>query len=237
MCFSAPVSFAVSAVLLPIGAYTLHCAFRQDRRYLALAAFPLLFGVQQVFEGLLWLALAMDDTSSWRFSALGFLFFAYLLWPFFVPLAANLIEPRPSRQRLFQAFMLVGLLFGMSLYLPLLLNPDWLTVSINRNSILYEPVLIYDGLVSRTAVRVFYAFVVAVPLLFSTVAALRRFGMLILLSVILSAAFFVYAFVSIWCFFAALLSLYVIVVLRQADEKPPEQDARMVPTHSLLRPR
>jgi len=217
MCFSASISFGVSAALLPVGAYCLHHAARHDRRYLALAAFPLLFSIQQAFEGWLWLALVPDGGTGLRPAALGFLFFAYLLWPFYVPLAANRVERHPGRRRAFRGFMLVGLLFGLSLYIPLLFQPGWLAVGIVQQSILYEPVLVYDGIVPRTGVRVFYAVIVTVPLLFTTVAALRRFGILLLSSVVVSAIFFVYAFVSIWCFFAALLSLYIVVVLHEKE--------------------
>lgn len=216
MCFSAPVSFAVSAVLIPIGVLTVNFALQNDRRFLALAAFPLLFGIQQAFEGWLWLALGSGTGADLRAAALGFLFFAYLLWPFLVPLAADRVESKPERRRIFRGFALVGLLFGLSLYVPLLLRSDWLVISISAQSILYEPVLIYDGYVSRTAVRVFYALIVATPLLFSTVASLRLFGVLILASVAISALFFLYAFVSIWCFFAALLSIYIIDVLKHS---------------------
>ncbi|MCB1772000.1 MAG: hypothetical protein KDI88_00165, partial [Gammaproteobacteria bacterium] len=148
--------------------------------------------------------------------ALAFLFFAYLLWPFLVPLAADRVEPKSGRRRVFRGFALVGLLFGLSLYVPLVLRPDWLVVSISAQSILYEPLLIYDGYISRTVIRAFYAIIVAVPLLFSTIAPLRLFGVLILLSVAISALFFLYAFVSIWCFFAAVLSLYIIDIIKQS---------------------
>ena len=220
MCFSAPASFGVSTALLPIGAFTLTYAMRHDRRYLALAAFPLLFSAQQGFEGVLWLSITAEGATGLTPSALGFLFFAYLLWPFFVPFAANRVETDPSRQGVFRWFTVIGLLFGLSLYLPLLINPEWLTVSLSRHSILYEPVLIYDGIVSRTVVRVFYAVLVSIPLLFSTVVSLRHFGIMIVISVIFSAVFFVYAFVSVWCFFAAVLSLYVVIVLRKGEKLP-----------------
>ena len=214
MCFSASVSFGVSAILLTTGAYTVNYALHNDRRYLALATFPLLFGIQQAFEGWLWLALATHDNTGTLISALGFLFFAYFLWPFYVPFAANRVEIDPQRQHIFRWFSLIGLAFGISLYLPLLFQPDWLVVNIIQHSISYEPVLIYEGIVSRTSVRFFYAMIVAAPLLFTTVVSLRRFGILILFSVVISAFFFLYAFVSIWCLFASLLSLYIVVVLR-----------------------
>ena len=215
MCFSASASFATAAVLVPVGVFAVTFALHNDKRYWALASFPLLFGAQQGIEGYFWLASVAEDAAGLRVSALGFLFFAYLFWLFFVPFAADRVEVQAQRKRLFRGFAFIGLMFGLSLYLPLLLYPDWLAVSIFRHSILYEPILIYDGIISRTTVRVVYAVIVSVPLLLSSVPSVRRFGVLVLVSVILSAVFFAYAFVSIWCFFAALLSLYVIVVLRE----------------------
>ena len=146
-------------------------------------------------------------------TAKGFLFFAYFLWPFFVPLAALLVEKNEVRRVLFKVFGITGFLFGASLYVPLLLYPEWVSIVTVKGSILYQTVLIYDEFVSRTAVRVFYAIIVAVPLLFSTVTTLRKFGILIFVSVVVSAMFFAYAFVSIWCFFAAILSAYVVYII------------------------
>lgn len=76
--------------------------------------------------------------------------------------------------------------------------------------------LIYDGYVSRTVIRVLYAMIVAIPLLFSMIASLRLFGVLILTFVAISALFFLYAFASIWCCFAAMLSLYNIDILKHS---------------------
>jgi len=213
MCFSATACFTTGAILLPIGIYSLAKAYQGNKNYLALAAFPLLFGLQQIIEGGLWLALEQRADIGVELTAKGFLFFAYFLWPFFVPLAALLLETNTLRRTLFKIFSFTGFLFGASLYVPLLLYPEWLSVMIVKGSILYQPVLIYDEIVSRTAVRVFYAIIVAVPLLFSTVATLRFFGILIFVSVAVSAAFFAYAFVSIWCFFAAILSAYVVYII------------------------
>ena len=213
MCFSATACFTTGAILVPTGIYTLVKAYQGDKRYLALAAFPLLFGLQQIIEGWLWLAFEQRVNLSIEITAIGYLLFAYFLWPFFVPLAALLVEKNASRKVLFKIFSLIGFLFGASLYVPLLINPEWLSVMMAKGSILYQPVLIYDGIVSRTAVRVFYAIIIAVPLLFSTVTSLRFFGILIFVSVAISAVFFAYAFVSIWCFFAAILSAYIVYII------------------------
>lgn len=217
MCFSATTSFAAGAILIPAGIYSLGKAYQGNKLYLALAAFPLLFGMQQVIEGGLWLALEQRVDLNIEMTATGYLFFAYFLWPFFVPLAALLIESDTRRKSLFMFFSFTGFLYGASLYVPLLLYPDWMSVTIIKDSILYQPVLIYDEIISRTAVRVFYAFIVAVPLLFSTVSTLRLFGVLIFISVAVSAVFFAYAFVSIWCLFAAILSAYVVYIVHREN--------------------
>ena len=104
MCFNAAASFAASAVLIPAGLHTLRIARAADARWLALAAFPLLFGVQQALEGVLWLALGdpLGDLVGVPPStlapplALGSLAFAYVLWPMLIPLAARSVESRPG---------------------------------------------------------------------------------------------------------------------------------------------
>lgn len=220
MCFSASACFGAGAVLVPTGLYSLTRAYKTNRRFLAFAAFPLLFGLQQIIEGSLWVALDNQSVTAIHIAATAFLFFAYFLWPFFVPLAALLVETCALRQRIFLVFSVVGFVFGASLYVPLLFYPDWLSVTTVKGSILYRPTLVYDELVSRTAVRVFYAFIVAIPLLFSSIKTVRYFGVLIFLSVALSVVYFRYAFVSVWCFFAAILSVYIVYVIhREARAK------------------
>ena len=53
MCFSATASFSVGAILLGLGTLTLKAARRPPE--LVLAAIPLLFAIQQLSEGVIWL--------------------------------------------------------------------------------------------------------------------------------------------------------------------------------------
>ena len=215
MCFSANASFAASAILAPMGLYTLARSFRLDKRYLLLAAYPLLFGIQQAAEGFEWLAIDAELSTDVITAALAFLFFAYFVWPLVVPLSAYFVEENRNRRVFFMLLSLVGGLYGFSLYFPLLLNDGWLAVQVVKGSILYEPVLIYDDLIPRTGLRIIYAAIIGLALLFSSVKTVRIFGVVILLSVIVGFLFFAYAFTSIWCFLAAILSLYVVYILRQ----------------------
>jgi conjugal transfer/entry exclusion protein len=53
MCFSAGASFGLGAGLLAAGAYCVPVSARRDQAWLPLALTPVLFGVQQIAEGLL----------------------------------------------------------------------------------------------------------------------------------------------------------------------------------------
>ena len=51
------------------------------------------------------------------------------------------------------------------------------------------------------------------PLILSENRKLRGFGWLILGALFLAKLIFYYAFISVWCFFAAIISTYVILEL------------------------
>ena len=207
--------FRGGGLLVPTGLWTLRSAWTQDRRLVGLASFPLLFGIQQASEGVLWRAIDRGDVAAQHGPALVFVFFAYLVWPALVPLAGTLAERDPGRRRLLAGLSAAGLALGLSLFVPLLIHGDWLGIGIAQASILYEPRLIWDGLVGHTPIRVVYAAIICGALLLSTDRNIRIFGGLITASVILGFVFAAYAFVSIWCFFAALISLWIVVVVRR----------------------
>jgi len=220
MCFSAPVSFAAAALLMPAGVYTLRLAWQSDRRLLWLAAFPMFFGVQQFIEGVLWLNLGGFYAEYTQASALGFLFFVYLFWPVFVPLAARALDERPLPRRILLALALGTGLLGALLYSSLLRGQAGLHISIVQHSIFYQHRPLFDLYLGDWVVRTIYALVVTLPLLASNAFALRIFGALTALSLALSALYFDHAFTSVWCFFAAILSLVLMRLLHAGAKQP-----------------
>lgn len=219
MCFSATASFATAAVILPVAAYTIGTALKTDRRYLGFAVFPLFFGLQQVLEGGLWIKIAQSDPAQSHLLALGFLFFAYLVWPFLVPFATFLIEPNKNKRAAFLTLSAFGLLLGLSLFVPLLFNPDWVPLRIVKHSIDYNSRLIWQGIVPYSVIRVIYAGIVCLPLLMSSDKHIRIFGVIITLSVIAGFAFAHYAFTSVWCFMAAIVSSYLLLVMADVSRR------------------
>ncbi len=192
---------------------------RTDRRYLGFAIFPLFFGIQQALEGGLWMEIGQVNPSRSHFFALGFLFFAYFVWPFLVPFAAFLIEPRRDRRVVFLVLSLFGFLLGLSLFVPLIFNPDWVPLRIVRHSIDYNSRLIWEGIVPYDVIRGVYASLVCVPLLFSSVKHFQIFGVMITLSVIAGFVFAQYAFTSVWCFMAAIVSSYLLFAMRSVRRR------------------
>ena len=215
MCFSAQASFIAGAGLIACSGLTISMAWQRGGRYLALASLPLFFGLQQVSEGFLWVSLNTHSGSPSVGAALTFLFFAYFFWPFWVPLSAALIETAPNRRLIFKGICGLGACLGLALYLPVLISPETLDIRQIRHSIQYGNLHVMPSEVAKTIARLIYALMICVPLVFSSDEALRGFGYLIILSVAFGFVFVSYAFTSIWCFIAAILSAYILLVLRR----------------------
>lgn len=218
MCFSATASFTTATILLPLGAYALLRTRRVKSPYWLFALYPLAFALQQAAEGWLWLALETRDPLATRTPALVFMFFSHLFWLFWVPFSTAMIEAQNSRRRLFFAISIVGALYGLSMYIPAVLYPDWLTLRLHERSIVYDVRLFYDQEVPRLLVRALYAVLVLLPLLASTHKEVRRFGVLIFVSVVIAYVYFAETFVSVWCYFAAVISIYVFFMLKQLNQ-------------------
>jgi Family of unknown function (DUF6629) len=217
MCFSAEASLAAGALLIPIGVYGVVVADRKDRTYLPLAITPLLFGIQQLCEAGVWFALGKGDTSLVKPLALTYLFFAIAFWPFWVPFSAAFIEGWRPKQWLFGGLAAVGFALGLLCYLPSALNYDeWLTVRIIDLSIEYDFGNAPASHIGASMIWQFlYLTAVTCPFLMSTDRRLRLFGLSIAVTAAFTQIHFRYAFISIWCFFAAWLSLHIGYVLHR----------------------
>ena len=223
MCFSAEASVGVAVALLPVGAYCLATAWRKDRTYLPLALIPMLFGLQQLCEARVWVALDRGDPDLARVPSLAFLFFALSLWPAWIPLAAAAIEPPGRRRRrlaLF-AFAACGLAVGLVYYVPAAADGDGLNPAVVGHSIRYD----FSAVpVTQSALwwvwPALYLAVVSVPPLVSRNRRLWPLGVAIVLLAAATYALFESAFASVWCVFAAILSLYLAYVLHRLPDRP-----------------
>jgi hypothetical protein len=213
MCFSALVSFTASAFLIPTGIYCMKTALTKDKEYLFLACLPLGFGIQQGFEGMVWLGLTSIDPHLIRFGSLGFLFFSHWFWLAWVPLSTFMLEHNRVIKKTIRWFIGIGILYGALMYVPLLINESWLSIATSYGSIDYQLKFLFNLPIPILFTPLFYTLVIILPLLISSDRNVRFFGILILASAVFSYLVLNYAFVSIWCLFAALLSCYVVYVV------------------------
>lgn len=203
MCFSAEASFTLGAGLAVIGIASLRN--RTSRAEIPLLAFPLIFAAQQGTEGILWLQLEAGNDGFWRtISTQGFLFYAEVVWPALVAPALYLIEPDPFRKKLMAYMIPYGAIVSLFLLAKMIASPY--EAAIVGHSIRYT-----TEFTSSTLSMAFYAFAVVFPLVISSRGLLVIFGSLVVLSLLITNAFYAHAAISVWCFFAALLSVIIYI--------------------------
>lgn len=209
MCFSAEASFTVAAVLLPAGALSMHRAYRTDRRYLAIAALPIMLGLQQLSEGFVWTAGTQRDVDWIERASLAYMFFTWLAWPVWVPVSVYFLEPA-SRKPAYLGFAIAGGMLGAVQYIPYFAHEGWLVTRFLPYAISYEGKEILDYIVTREVTYAIYVAVVVGPLLLSTDRDVKIFGVLVALVLTVTYFFFSYAYISVFCFGGALMSLYLV---------------------------
>ena len=63
---------------------------------------------------------------------------------------------QPLRKLPLLGFALAGLVFGLVLFVPHLVHPDWIDVRINRQSLAYEDTMFLDYLIPRWLTYLIY---------------------------------------------------------------------------------
>lgn len=217
MCFSAEASFTVGAVLLPAGAYCIKRALQLSIAYLPLAVIPVMFGIQQISEGLVWLGLARVDHSLVTNWGLVYLFFALVFWPCWVPCCVSFVDRRRTVKIIFATIAVLALAVTSMIYVPLLLQPEeWLRIETRHHSIQYDfssvPVL---GIMPGWVWHLLYLTTVMSPLLASPNRRFTAYCLLVGLAAAVSQLLFWYALASVWCMFAAVLSAQLCYIFYQ----------------------
>ena len=213
MCFSDEASFTVGIALIPAGVYCIWAAALKKPSFLGLAAVPLFFGMQQISEGFVWQAIHHEDPAQIRAASLVFLFFALAFWPFWFLFLGAVMEPQPKRRWMFIILSVLATGWFWVLFYPLLMDQVSLTTQVKHHSIqyLYDDLAIYH-FIPKTPLRVLYFLSVALPPLLGSESWGRIPGLVLGASALLAVVVFDYAFVSVWCFFAAALSIYCCVI-------------------------
>ena len=127
--------------------------------------------------------------------------------------SSYLTERNEGRKQLCFLLAILGFVFAVFLYVPVLLEPERINVSVLNLSIDYTVRTIYQVYIPLHIVTLIYGVFVLAPLLLSSDHAHRLLGMLIGISGFVTWVFFDLVFVSVWCYFSALISAYIIYII------------------------
>jgi hypothetical protein len=207
MCFSAEASFGAGIILLGIGAISMYKAASAPQR--VLACLPLLFSFQQFDEGLLWLTFSNSAYIRWQQIVIHvFLLFAQVLWPVLVPFSILLIEKDAVRKRVLRIILGTGIL--LATYLLYCLFTFDQTAAVSGHHIRYD--FSYPYTHSWYSGLLYFIPTVVSPLISSN-KKMRLIGIIILCSFTISKFFYGEYLISIWCYFAAVISVIVLIVI------------------------
>jgi hypothetical protein len=207
MCFSATADFTGSVVLGAVGIATLREV--KDRRELLLAAMPCLFALHEFVEGFVWMGL--DGTMSPQVAhnaGAAFVLYAQGILPFLLPLSVFLIEPTKRQRRRMLGFVILGGLLSLYLAWGLIAYP--LAISDQSHSIVYVNVITNTMLVA-----VLYVIATCGSLFFSGFGPLVELGWFNLVGLLVVAMVKRYAFTSVWCGYAAVVSVIIYFFFRR----------------------
>jgi hypothetical protein len=218
MCFSAAANFVGSGVLGVVGVVTLTKV--KHRRELLFAALPTLFAIHQFIEGFVWLGLdgTLSPTVTHNMGA-AYMLYAQGLLPFLLPFGVLLFEPDGRSRRRMLPFLVIGV--GTGLYILWALAAYPTQIYIRENSIVYV-----NQATNYTIVAILYLVATCGSLFFSKVKAMIVFGTANLAILLIVAAVKRYAFTSVWCAYAAVASVIVLVYFWRSSEERPLLYAR-----------
>lgn len=202
MCIAASVNFAASACIAAVGVLTLS-RVSQPRTTL-FATIPLLFALHQFAEGFVWLG--ADGVI--RPDAEGHLVFLFILYaqgilPLLMPFAVLLMEPPGKRRVIVAVLTLLGGAECAYVMYALVQYPS--TAIVEHHSLAYRN----PGTETFWVAGV-YIVVTCGALIASTHKVVRWFGLLNLVGVIATLVMARWAFTSIWCLYAAIVSCVLL---------------------------
>jgi hypothetical protein len=203
MCFSATTNFVGSGVLATVGVMTLTKV--KHPRELLFASLPTIFAIHQFIEGFVWLGL--DGYLSPRVTqdmGAAFVLYAQGLLPFLLPLSVMLFEASLKNRRRMLPFVIIGT--GTSLYMIWALIAYPLQISVRGNSIVY-----INTATNNPTLAILYVIATCGSLFFSKVKDMVLFGAANLTILLAVMAVKRYAFTSLWCAYAAIASIIILV--------------------------
>jgi len=213
MCFSASASFIGGGVITAVGVVTM--MKNNDRGRRLFASVPLIFGVQQISEGFVWVALqSQGNDVMLTISSYIFLLAAVVIWPTLIPLSVLMMEKAVRKRTTIKIFLATGVITSLYYAVGLILyNID---PQISSHHIKYV-----NNYPHELANIIFMAYILAtlVPFFISSVKRMWPLGTFMAASCVVTGIFYKEYLTSVWCFFAALISGFILWIIIEEEKK------------------
>lgn len=242
MCFSAGASFSAAAFLAVIG----FLSFKQaPARMKFFAMIPLFFALQQATEGLIWLLTAgiTPETKSplaiplimifkpittlvrkivlhqyYAFlqesATFIYLTFALVFWPTWIPFSLSIAETKKPRRNMLLALLAIGLSISGMLLAKLLI--EGVDVQVIKGHLIYTVPEIFHTVQLENLLL--YCLVTILPFFITSIKGTKMLGLALAGSATVTWYAWYTSFGSIWCFFAALLSVGILTIVHHKPD-------------------
>jgi hypothetical protein len=221
MCFSPDADAVVGGIVVVIGVDALRHV--REPKQILLASLPLLFGLHQLDEAFVWWGLQGHVSESLeRIGVWVYLLFALGALPALVPLAVLSVERSPARRRLIGVLSILGIAVGVSLGVAVFRGS--VNAAIDGRHIAYDVSALSQGR-DLTALYVVAACGALLACSYRDIAAL---GVMNLVAVPVLMWMTVSGFISLWCFWAAIVSVVIDLHMRRSASRPVGRRASRV---------
>lgn len=217
MCFSPTASFISSMILTTTWIYSIKKV--DNKSILPFASIPVLFGIQQFIEGIVWISFWYPIINT--IATYWFVFFAYVFWPVYVPITIYFAEEDILRKKILKFISAIWFIIWIFLLASILAND--ISSKILGNSIFYDvPVKHY------LPSFILYFIATSVSIIMSSHKKIQIFGGLVIISFFIANHFYKDTLFSVWCFFSALLSLVIHWHLNENSETQKINSEKLV---------
>jgi hypothetical protein len=214
MCFSATASFSAGVLLTGIGIASIKRITKPSQ--LIFAAIPLLFAIQQFAEGILWIILSntADYVQLEKFSTAVFIVMAQIIWPVWVPLSIQQLETNRNARQWLTFFAVLGFIVSLTLAWSFISYEVKAEIDGYHITYIQNYPDFFKGIGSY-----FYVLVTILPPFLSHFKRMWLLGLMILVSYLVTKIYYDNYLISVWCFFAAIISVQVYYVLSEVKNK------------------
>lgn len=210
MCFSATASFGASVFLGCIGGVAIVKATTKPQRLFA--SIPFFFLVQQLSEGMLWLSLKSPPLAEREaFFTYTYLVFAMAVWPLLIPLAIRLLEKDLKLKKRLNVCVGTGALVSMGVCVILFLYP--VHVIPMQHHLHYRFTIPQPVKNLVVPFSILYIIATIITPFISGIKKMKWLGIFFLASYLYAVIFYAGFVISVWCFFAAILSIVVLWII------------------------